>query len=408
MALVRPQTRLGTPELVALLAALMSLMAFSTDSILPAMSDLAATLAPDDKSRTQFIISAFILGSGIGMLIFGPLSDSIGRRRALAAGIGLYVIASALAAFASSLEMLLALRLVMGMGAAATRTISQAVTRDMFSGAEQARVASLIFMVFVVVPAMAPLIGQQIIWAVGWRGLFVVYMAFGVTILTWYLVRQPETLAPQYRRAFRLRPILAAAREVLTTPVSARYVLVQVMMYGQFIAYLSSAEQLWVDAMNVGDAFPLYFACVSVFAAGAGFLNSRLVVRVGMRRMLIWAFGSQMVFAALAFTLFASGALDAAPPWVRILVFGLWSLSLFFINGLTLGNVTALAMEPLGHLAGTAAAVIGAVGMGAAMFIAAPLGQAFDGTPRPIMLGATICSAIALSLVVTDMKRDRA
>ncbi|HBZ45131.1 MAG TPA: multidrug MFS transporter [Maritimibacter sp.] len=407
MARAQPTRLLGTPELVALLAALMSLMAFSTDSILPAMTELAQSLAPDDKSRTQYIVSLFLLGSGVGMMIFGPMSDSFGRRKALMAGIGLYIAASAAAAFANSLEVLLVLRFFMGVGAAATRTVSQAVTRDLFSGAQQARISSLIFMAFVIVPAMAPLVGQQIIWAVGWRGLFGTYMLFGTLILTWFLVRQPETLAPEHRRAFRLKPILAAIVEVLRVPVSRRYVVVQMLLYGQFIAYLSSAEQLWVDAMDVGERFPLFFAGVSILAAGAGFLNSRLVVRVGMRRMLLYAFGSQTVFALIAFTIFASGVLDGAPDWVGVMVFALWSVSLFFINGLTLGNVIALAMEPLGHLAGTAAAVIGAVGMVAAMVIAAPLGQAFDGTPRPIMLGAAICSALAVTLVATDMGRKR-
>lgn len=407
MARAQPTRLLGTPELVALLAALMSLMAFSTDSILPAMTELAHSLTPDDKSRTQYIVSLFLLGSGVGMMIFGPMSDSFGRRKALMAGIGLYIAASAAAAFANSLEVLLVLRFFMGVGAAATRTVSQAVTRDLFSGAQQARISSLIFMAFVIVPAMAPLVGQQIIWAVGWRGLFGTYMLFGTLILAWFLVRQPETLAPEHRRAFRLKPILAAIVEVLRVPVSRRYVVVQMLLYGQFIAYLSSAEQLWVDAMDVGERFPLFFAGVSILAAGAGFLNSRLVVRVGMRRMLLYAFGSQTVFALIAFTVFASGVLDGAPDWVGVMVFALWSVSLFFINGLTLGNVIALAMEPLGHLAGTAAAVIGAVGMVAAMVIAAPLGQAFDGTPRPIMLGAAICSALAVTLVATDMGRKR-
>ncbi|WP_298491710.1 multidrug effflux MFS transporter [uncultured Maritimibacter sp.] len=402
-----PTRALSQFELVALLAMLMSLMAFSTDSMLPAMSDLAATLAPDNKSKTQLIISIFLLGGACGMLLWGPLSDSFGRRRALMLGIGVYVLAAGAAAFATSLDMLIAMRFAMGFGAASTRTISQAVTRDLFSGAEQARVSSLIFVFFVMVPAVAPLLGQQIIFVAGWRGLFLSFIAFGLAALTWYLLRQPETLPPEYRRAFRLRPILAAAREVVTNPISARYLAVQVLMYGQFAAYLSSAEQLWVDALDVGHAFPLWFAGVSVLSSLAGFVNSRLVMRVGMRRMLIGAFGSQLIFAALASTLWSFGILDGNYP-AQLAVFALWSVSLFFINGLTLGNVTALAMEPLPHLAGTAAAVIGAFGMGAGMIIAIPLGLSFDGTPRPIMLGATICSALALSLVLTDMKRDRA
>jgi DHA1 family bicyclomycin/chloramphenicol resistance-like MFS transporter len=402
-----PTRRPGTFELVALLAALMSIMAFSTDSLLPAMTDIAAEMAPDDKSRTQFLVSLFLLGGGFGMLIFGPLADSIGRRATLAVGIGIYMLAAVGAAFAPNLELLVLSRFLMGFGAAAARIISQAVTRDLYSGAEQARIASLIFMFFVVVPAAAPLIGQQIIFFVGWRGLLGAYVVFGTVILAWFLMRQPETLAPEHRRAFRLKPVIAAAQEVLTTPVSVRYVLVQAMMYGQFIAYLSAAEQLWVDAMGVGEAFPVYFAIIALMSAGAGFVNSQLVIRVGMRRMLIAAFGSQTAFAAIAFGLWTFGGLETASDPLRIAVFMAWSFSLFFINGLTLGNVTALAMEPLPHVAGTAAAVIGTIGIGLGMPIAAGLGQAFDGTPRPIMLGAFACSLAALLLVVTDMNRER-
>jgi DHA1 family bicyclomycin/chloramphenicol resistance-like MFS transporter len=402
-----PTKQLGTVELVAILAGLMSLMAFTTDSMLPAMTDIAAEMAPDDKSSTQFLVSIFLLGSGGGMLVFGPLADSIGRRGALIAGIGTYIAASIAGIFAPSLEWLILSRFFMGFGASAARIVSQTVTRDLFSGADQARVASLIFMFFVVVPAAAPLLGQQIIFFVGWRGLFGVYVLFGLLVLGWFLIRQPETLDPSHRRAFRLKPVIAAAREVLTTPVSRRYLGVQVLMYGQFIAYLSAAEQLWVDALGVGDRFPIYFAIIALLSAGAGFINSRLVMRVGMRRMLIWAFGSQTVFAAVAFGLWTFGGLDTASDPVRIGVFMVWSLSLFFINGLTLGNVTALAMEPLPHVAGTAAAVIGAFGMGFGMPISVLIGQAFDGTPRPIMLGAFVCSVVALVLVVTDMNRER-
>lgn len=402
-----PTKQLGTVELVALLAGLMSLMAFTTDSMLPAMSDIADEMAPGDKSRTQFLVSIFLLGCGFGMLVFGPLADSIGRRGALVAGTGIYVLAAIAGAFAPSLELLILSRFFMGFGAAAARIVSQTVTRDLFSGTNQARVASLIFMFFVIVPAAAPLIGQQIIFLVGWRGLFGVYVLFGTLVLVWFLLRQPETLDPAHRRAFRLKPVIAATREVLTTPVSRRYLGVQILLYGQFIAYLSAAEQLWVDALGVGDRFPIYFAIVALLSAGAGFINSRLVMKVGMRRMLIAAFSSQTIFAAIAFGLWTFGGMDTASDGARIGVFLAWSISLFFVNGLTLGNVTALAMEPLPHVAGTAAAVVGAFGMGLGMPIAAAIGQAFDGTPRPIMLGAVVCSAIALTLVLTDMGRER-
>ena len=386
------------------MAALTSLTAFSTDSVLPAMTALGAELAPDNKNMTQLVVTSFLFGSGFGMLIFGPLADTIGRRRSLVVGVAIYILASLAASIAQNLEMLVALRLLAGIGAAAARTVAQTVTRDLFSGAEQARVSSLIFMFFVLVPAVAPLIGQQIIWAVGWRGLFMAYVAFGLATLAWFLMRQPETLKPEFRRPFRLRPIFAAAIEVATNKVSSRYALVQILLFGQFIAYLSSAEQLFVDAIGVGDRFPIYFALVSVFSAGAGFLNARVVVRYGMRRMAALAFGLQVIVAGLAMVFFSMDALQPFSHTYRLSVFLIWSTVLFAINGLTMGNIIALAMEPLGHIAGTATAVLGALGMMAGLAIAVPVGMAFDGTPRPVITGAIICSSLAFLLVWTDLR----
>lgn len=405
--LTPPDRALPFPELVLLLAALMSMMAFSIDSVLPALPRIGAEMVPADPTRAQLVIAAFVLGTGVGQFFIGPLSDSFGRRLALMLGVGLFVLGALGGRNAGSLDMLLAFRFLQGFGAAGSRTVSQAVTRDLFSGRAQARVSSLIFTFFVIVPAVAPLIGQQIIGLAGWRGLFTTYMAMGLLVLTWFLARQPETLAPENRRPFRITRILAAMREVLMTPVAARYLVVMTLGFGQLMAYISSAQEVYVDALGAGDRFTLYFAMVALISGLSGFLNSRLVMRLGMRKLASWAFGSQLVFAALLWTFWALGTFDALPQPTRLTIFVLWSVTLFFMNGLTFGNVTALAMEPLGHIAGTAAAVLGALSSVFAVVIAAPIGLAFDGTPKPLMLGVAICSALAFALVWTDRKRER-
>lgn len=409
MSRFSPPTRpLPFIELVILLAALMSMMAFSIDSIMPAIPALTAAFSPDDPTRAQLTISAFVLGTGVGQFFIGPFSDSFGRRPALVLGIGMFVAGAIWGAFATSLPTLLAARAVQGLGAAGSRVISQSVMRDMFSGREQARISSLIFSFFIVVPALAPFIGQHIIAAVGWRGLFGAYIGMGLAILAWYMLRQPETLAPDMRRPFRLEGVLKAMIEVLSHRVALRYLIVMTLGFGQLMAYLSSAQAVYVDTLGVGEDFPLYFAGVALLSGTSGFVNARLVMRLGMRTLAKWAFAIQVLVAAPLWLVWHLGLLDNAAPALALWLFVGWSVTLFFMNGLTFGNVIALAMEPMGHIAGTASAVLGALNSILAVGIAAPIGLAFDGTPRALIGGVAICSTAGLVLVWTDRHRERA
>ncbi|SMH55358.1 multidrug effflux MFS transporter [Maritimibacter sp. HL-12] len=402
-----PTRPLPFAELVLLLAALMSMMAFAIDSILPALPRIATEFIPQDPSRAQLVITAFVLGTGLGQLFIGPFSDSFGRRRALMLGVGLFIAGALGARAADSLETLLAFRVLQGTGAAASRIVSQAVMRDLFSGRAQARVGSIVFSFFVIVPAVAPLAGQQIIGFVGWRGLFASYGWLGALVLAWFLMRQPETLDPENRRAFRLGRVLVAMREVLATPVALRYLLVASLGFGQLMAYISSAQQVYVEALGAGDRFVYYFAGVALISGLSGFLNARMVMRLGMRPLASAAFSSQVLIAGVLAALWLSGAIGALPQGWQLAIFIAWSVTFFFMNGLTFGNITALAMEPLGHIAGTASAVIGALSSILAVAIAAPVGLAFDGTPGPLLAGVVICSALALWLIRGDRDRVR-
>ncbi|HHC29723.1 MAG TPA: MFS transporter, partial [Rhodobacterales bacterium] len=240
MPLPAPKRPLPFVELVLLLAALMSMVAFSIDSILPGLPALASRFTPDDASRAQLVVSAFVLGLGLGQLVAGPIADSYGRRTTMLLGALLYSAGALAAREADTLNALLAMRASQGMGAAAARVVSQAVMRDLFSGRAQARVGSLVFSFFVVVPAVAPLIGQQVITRVGWQGLFSTYAIFGMVVLGWFWIRQPETLAPENRRSFRPARVIAAMGEVLRSPVARRYLLVASLGFGQLMAYISS------------------------------------------------------------------------------------------------------------------------------------------------------------------------
>lgn len=408
MSFHSPARPLPQLELVMLLAALMSLMAFSIDSIMPALPEIAGEFIPGTPSRAQLTISAFVFGTGIGQLFIGPFSDSYGRRPALILGIGLFICGALAARLSTSLDMLLVFRFVQGLGAATSRIVSQAVMRDLYSGRDQARIGSIVFTFFVVIPALAPLVGQWIVLATGgWRGLFSVYFAMGAAVLAWYLLRQPETLAEDRRRAFRLKPVFAAAMEVLRTPVAFRYLIVASLGFGQLMSYISSAQQVFTDTLDAGTKFPLYFAGIALLSAISGFINSRVVMRLGMRPLARVAFGSQAVIATLFWAAWQFGLVDTLSTPTVLVLYILWSITLFFMNGMTFGNITALAMEPLGHIAGTASAVLGALSSILAVAIAAPVGLAFDGTPRALLLGVALCSAAAFWLVYRDRDRVR-
>ena len=408
MSFSAPTRPLPQIELVLLLAALMSLMAFSIDSIMPALPALAAEFSPGAPSRAQLAISAFVLGTGIGQLFIGPFSDSFGRRPALVLGIGLFISGALAARWATSLDMLMLFRFVQGLGAASSRIVSQAVMRDLYSGRDQARIGSIVFTFFVVIPALAPLIGQWIVHiAGGWRALFAVYFGLGTVVLSWYLLRMPETLAPDRRRAFRLGPVFAAAWEVLRTPVALRYLIVASLAFGQLMAYINSAQQTFAEALGAGARFPVYFAAIALLSGISGFINARVVMRFGMRPLARLAFGSQALIATAFWAAWHWGLVEPLPVEARLGLFIVWSVTLFFMNGMTFGNITALAMEPLGHIAGTASAVVGALSTALAVAISVPVGLAFDGTPRALLLGVALCSAAAFWLIYRDRDRVR-
>lgn len=394
-----PQKPLPMGEFIILLAALFSMVAFSIDSILPALPEIAAHMVPDNVNRAQLVIVAFVVGAGLGQLFFGPLSDAYGRRLSMGAGFVLYMLASAAAYSAHSIEALLFWRFVQGLGAAGPRTNAMALTRDLYEGRTMAKVNSMAFTFFVLVPAVAPMLGQWIILGFGWRHLFTTYALVAFVILAWFLLRQPETHPVEKRRPLRLRPVLEAFVIVFKSKVTLLYMTVILLAFAQLMAYLSSAQQIFVDVLGTGTSFPFYFALVTILSAGSGAINSVLVLRIGMRRLALIGFAAQAVLAALTLGYWAIMA-PGGP--VALWLFVCWSTTLFFVNGLSFGNLNALAMQPLGHVAGTAAAVIGAVPTMLSVLIAAPIGQAFNGTPIPLLIGVVICSTLSAILIQID------
>ena len=334
-------------EFIALAAALMALNALAIDIMLPALQQIGASLGVEDENHRQYVITAYIAGFGIAQLFFGPLSDRFGRRPPLLLGLGVYVAAALGAAFAPSFETLLILRFVQGLGAAGTRVITVSVVRDAFGGRAMAEVMSLVFMVFMVIPVVAPGIGQIVMLFSEWHMIFVVMALFALAFTAWAALRLPETLHPEYRRAFNLRTVAGGFRIVLTNRVSLCYTLATTSVFGALFGFINSAQQVYVGIYGLGVWFPVVFAAIAGMMAVSSFLNAQLVGRFGMRRLSHGALIGFIVVTTLWFVLSLYGELSI---YVFVPIFALAMLHFGWIGS----NFNSIAMEPLGHLAGTA------------------------------------------------------
>ena len=383
-------------ELIAMLAFLFATVAFSMDAMLPALPQIASELIPADVNRAQLVLTGFMAGMGVGTLFAGPISDALGRKPAMAIGLTIYLVFSIVAMFAHSLEALLLARFAQGLGAASPRIVGTALVRDLYSGREMARITSFIMMVFMIVPAMAPLIGQGFIAVLGWRGVFIGCFMFGATGWLWLGLRQPETLAPEARRPLRAGHLWAGMREVLSDRQVVLSTITMTLGFAQMFALLSTAQQLFGETYGQGDRFPLWFAAMALLAALGTLINSRLVMRVGMRMIARTAYLAQ-IFVSGAFLLaLQSGLLPAA---LQFPVFFLWAVGIFTMAGLTFGNLNALAMQRMGHIAGMTASVVAALSTLGSVLIAAPVGLAYDGTAMPVAVAALVCSALAWAIM---------
>ena len=391
-----PQRRLPLPEFVAMLAFLFATVAFSIDAMLPALPDIAAELTPGNVNRAQLILTAFMAGMGLGTLFAGPISDAVGRKPAIYLGAAIYIAATVVAIFAHSIEFLLAARFVQGLGASGPRIVGMALIRDLYAGREMARISSFVMMVFILIPALAPSIGAGIIWFSGWHGVFVAFILFALIGSVWLGLRQPETLPPAARRPLRIAPLSAAAREVLSDRQVMLCTLILTLGFGQMFALLSSAQQLFGEAYGKGDNFPAWFALMAILSGIGTLLNATFVMRFGMRRIAKWAYVMQTVVSSVMLALVLT---DVLPASLRFPAFFFWAVSVFFMAGVTFGNLNALALQRMGHIAGMAASIIAALSTIAATLIAAPVGLLYDGTAVPAITATLICSALAWFLM---------
>ena len=395
--------RLSTPEFIALMAMLFATIAFSIDAMLPALPDIAAAFSPEDPNRAQLVLTSFVLGMGMGTLVTGPLSDALGRKPVILGGAALYALGAGLAIAAPSLETLLLSRVLMGLGAAGPRVVALAIIRDLYSGRGMARIMSLVLLIFTMVPALAPTLGYYLILLGDWRTVFLAFLAFALVSASWLAIRQPETLPRPLRRPFRLRSLAAGVVEIVSHPVVALSIGVQVACFAMLFGTLSSIQQVF-GAFGEGGRIHLWFAGIAVAGGSASLLNAAIIERLGMRRVVTAMLAVQVGLASCALVFFAAG--PGMAPWA-VWVFAGWAATIFFQAGMTLGNVNAMAMEPMGHIAGLAASVIGALATVAGTGLAVPVGLAFDGTPRPLIASVLVLALAALVLMLRLRRLER-
>lgn len=386
---------LSEKEFIALFATIISLTALSMDAVLPAFRDMAQSLALVDVTQIQWVVSALIAGMVFGELVFGPVSDIMGRKRSILIGVGIYLIGSLIAMSAQTLEVLLLGRFVQGLGVAAPKTVSRALIRDLYKGRAMARIMSYIMVVFILVPMLAPSFGQLVLLIGDWRWIFAALMLQGVVASVWLMVRQPETLAPEHRHRFDLKRLLGEARFIVCHREVMCYTGISGLTFAGLMLYLGMSQSIFQDLYHTGDAFALYFAILAGGAGIASFTNGRLVMRLGMTR-LVWVALSLKLSAANGLML-AAWLLDGVPPLWLFLCLG---MLIFFSMGLLFGNMNALAMEPLGNMAGIASSVTASLSSLIAVVLSVLVGTFYNFTVIPLAAGYVIFTGVAFVLML--------
>lgn len=387
------QAPIGFVEFVALAAALMSLTALGIDSMLPALPAIGASLDVASPNARQFVVTAFVAGFGVAQLAHGPLADRFGRRRMLIWTLALYAIANMLAAVAGSFTLLLVARVFGGAMVAACRTVVVAIVRDCFSGRSMARVMSITFMVFMIVPILAPAFGSVVLLFGNWRAIFWTIAAVTLLVLAWFAARLPETLHPQDRTPLSLPAIMSGWRFTVSDRYSLGYSLASGVLLGALYGYLNSIQQIMADVFHRPELLAAIFAGTSVLMAVANLSNARLVMRLGMRLISHGAMLGLVATSAVHLAVAAAG-------WESLMMFAVLQAITMACFGLATSNFSAMAMENMGHIAGTASSVQGFLSVAVGVTIGALIGQAFDGSTAPLSVGFLACGFAALAIVL--------
>jgi DHA1 family bicyclomycin/chloramphenicol resistance-like MFS transporter len=369
-------------EFVFLMALTISMVALAIDTMLPALPQIASDLGVVKINDSQYVISILFAGMAVGQMIFGPMSDSLGRKHAINLGFAFFIIGCLVSLFATSFTTMLIGRFLQGLGAAGPRVVSTALVRDLYQGREMARVMSFVMTIFILVPVIAPSVGQVILIFSDWRGIFLLFLVLSVIVSVWFNCRQPETLAFDKRIKFSISQILSDTKTILTIPVAIGYTIAAGIVFGAFLGYLSSSQQIFQVQYALGDQFALYFGVLAAAVGVASLVNAKLVMRFGMRRL---SQGATVFIVVLSVPFyFIAEHYAGNPPLIQLMIY---LLAVFFFIGILFGNLNALAMEPLGSIAGLGAAVVGSLSTLVSVVLGVAVSSAYDNTVLPLVSG---------------------
>lgn len=381
-------------EFVALMASLMSVVALAIDALLPALDIIGISIGTTEVVDNQLLITMIFLGLGFGPLIFGPLSDSLGRKPVVYMGFALFILASFICVNATSLEVMVVGRILQGIGLSAPRTMSIAIIRDQYSGDYMARIMSFVTVVFILVPVVAPAMGKFVLDYYNWHGIFYIQVVISLLVSWWFWKRQPETLSIENKKVFSAKGFIDEFKELLKFKRTIGFTIISGFITGSFMVYLSSSQQIFQNQYHLEAEFPYIFAGLAIAIGAAVFLNGVLVIKYGMEKLITTALISFFVVSATYIALFY----NSPNPDVRVLL--LFFAMQFFSIGFLFGNIRAMAMQPVGHIAGTAAAVTGCISTIMAVPISIYIGRFIADTALPLFVGFSLCAALAISLLV--------
>lgn len=403
MTAVKAEPGMGKWEFVALIAMLFSTVAFSVDALLPAIPQIEADLGDSATGRVHLLITLFMAGLALGTLIAGPLSDWIGRKPTMFIGAGLYLTAGTVAWLSQDFETIAAARIVQGIGAAGPRVVSLAIVRDLYSGRTMAQIVSFAMVLFTVVPTLAPAMGAVLTDLFGWRAILLAFLLFTIISTLWLWLRLPENLPQSARRPLRGGTLMEAARQIAGHPTVRLAILVQGMALGLIFSLIVTVQPIYDVVFDRAESFPYWFGGIALFsAASTSIANAALVVRFGMQRMVTLGMAGQAVSAALALA-----ALEVYPE-LAFASFVAFQFLLIWLTGLCVGNLNAIALEPMGHIAGFTASVTGATATLLAATIATGVGAMFQGTQRPLIIAAICLGTLGFALMLRMNRAQRA
>jgi DHA1 family bicyclomycin/chloramphenicol resistance-like MFS transporter len=393
------QVNISRLEFVILMALLISMPALSIDAMLPALPAMGVDLLVVELGETQSVVTSIFIGMSIGQLLYGPLSDSVGRKPLMCLGMAIFVAGSTLCFLAENYQWLLIGRVLQGVGIGAPKTLCLAIIRDKYKGRDMARLMSNVMTLFILSPMIAPLLGQIILLFADWRMIFIVIAVFAMLSLLWFWLRIEESLPMASRRPYTIAALFAAGREVILNPVSLGYTLVMGLAQGAFIAYLSTASRVFQLQYHLQESFALLFAGLALCIGVATHMNSLMVQRYPMRNIVGCALLIMVTVTLLfvCFTLISNGH----PALWALVVY--WAITLSCV-GLINSNLAALAMEPLGHIAGMGTTLVSTISTLMAVVIAIVVGSVMEQTVTPVIIAYLVCGSLSL-LVVLKLRR---